>query len=201
MAPHPRHPTRPDFISPQTPSLLSPGRAPGHSQGVPRADKQPPTAGRAVQVCLLAAPYVLVLCLQTPGSGSGWALFLLSSSCRLVAASQQACAAAGRRELLLTHPPDSISTGMLAHAPACTGKHGHAHTSSHACANLQHIGPPCCAPAVCRGMLGDTWLPRVGAAVCAAHYVEHQLREPQGVLLLVELQDGAAAAAAACCCS
>ena len=46
-------------------------------------------------------------------------------------------------------------------------------------------------------MLGDTWLPRVGAAVCAAHYVEHQLREPQGVLLLVELQDGAAAAAAA----
>jgi hypothetical protein len=45
-------------------------------------------------------------------------------------------------------------------------------------------------------MLGDTWLPRVGAAVCAAHYVEHQLREPQGVLLLVELQDAAAAAAA-----
>jgi hypothetical protein len=46
-------------------------------------------------------------------------------------------------------------------------------------------------------MLGDTWLPRVGAAVCAAHYVEHQLQEPQGVLLLVELQDAAAAAAAA----
>ena len=50
-------------------------------------------------------------------------------------------------------------------------------------------------------MLGDTWLPRVGAAVCAAHYVEHQLREPQGVLLLVELQDAAAAAAASAAAS
>lgn len=47
------------------------------------------------------------------------------------------------------------------------------------------------------GMLGESWLPRVGAAVNAAHYIEHQLREPQGVLLLVELQDSAAAAAAA----
>lgn len=46
-------------------------------------------------------------------------------------------------------------------------------------------------------MLGDTWLPRVGAAVNAAHYIEHHLREPQGVLLLAELQDSAAAAAAA----
>lgn len=42
-----------------------------------------------------------------------------------------------------------------------------------------------------RGLLGDTWLPRVGAAICAAHYLEHQLREPQGVLLLAELQDAA----------
>ncbi|EFN58829.1 hypothetical protein CHLNCDRAFT_140664 [Chlorella variabilis] len=48
-----------------------------------------------------------------------------------------------------------------------------------------------------QGMLGDTWLPRVGAAVNAAHYIEHHLREPQGVLLLAELQDSAAAAAAA----
>lgn len=47
-----------------------------------------------------------------------------------------------------------------------------------------------------RGLLGDTWLPRVGAAICAAHYLEHQLREPQGVLLLAELQDAAAAGAA-----
>ncbi len=47
-----------------------------------------------------------------------------------------------------------------------------------------------------RGLLGDTWLPRVGAAICSAHYLEHQLREPQGVLLLAELQDAAAAAAA-----
>lgn len=47
-----------------------------------------------------------------------------------------------------------------------------------------------------RGLLGETWLPRVGAAVCAAHYLEHQLREPQGVLLLAELQDAAAAGAA-----
>ncbi len=45
-------------------------------------------------------------------------------------------------------------------------------------------------------MLGEVWLPRVGAAVCAAHYLEHQLREPQGVMLLAELQDAAAAAAA-----
>lgn len=43
-------------------------------------------------------------------------------------------------------------------------------------------------------MLGDVWLPRVGAAICAAHHLEHQLREPQGVLLLAELQDAAAAA-------
>lgn len=43
----------------------------------------------------------------------------------------------------------------------------------------------------CRGLLGETWLPRVGAAICAAHYLEHQLREPQGVLLLAELQDAA----------
>lgn len=47
-----------------------------------------------------------------------------------------------------------------------------------------------------KGLLGDTWLPRVGAAVCAAHYVEHQLQEPQGVLLLAELQDAAGAAGA-----
>lgn len=46
-----------------------------------------------------------------------------------------------------------------------------------------------------RGLLGDTWLPRVGAAICSAHYLEHQLREPQGVLLLAELQDAAAAGA------
>ena len=46
-------------------------------------------------------------------------------------------------------------------------------------------------------MLGDVWLPRVGAAVCAAHYLEHQLRDPQGVMLAAELQDAAAAAAAA----
>lgn len=43
-------------------------------------------------------------------------------------------------------------------------------------------------------MLGDVWLPRVGAAICAAHHLEHQLREPQGMLLLAELQDSAAAA-------
>lgn len=54
-----------------------------------------------------------------------------------------------------------------------------------------------------RGLLGDTWLPRVGAAVCGAHQLEHSLREPQGVLLLVELLEApegsttAAAAAAA----
>jgi hypothetical protein len=46
-----------------------------------------------------------------------------------------------------------------------------------------------------RGLLGDTWLPRVGAAINAAHHLEHQLREPQGLLLLAELQDGPAAAA------
>ena len=33
----------------------------------------------------------------------------------------------------------------------------------------------------------------MGAAACAAHFLEHSLREPQGVLLLVELQDAAAA--------
>lgn len=43
-----------------------------------------------------------------------------------------------------------------------------------------------------RGVLGDVWLPRVGAAICAAHHLEHQLREPQGMLLLAELQDSAA---------
>lgn len=42
-------------------------------------------------------------------------------------------------------------------------------------------------------MLGEAWLPKLGAAVCAAHYLEHQLREPQGVLLLAELQDTPAA--------
>ncbi|KAL4457702.1 hypothetical protein ABPG75_012567 [Micractinium tetrahymenae] len=47
-----------------------------------------------------------------------------------------------------------------------------------------------------RGVLGDVWLPRVGAAICAAHHLEHQLREPQGVLLLAELQDAAAAGTA-----
>ena len=27
-----------------------------------------------------------------------------------------------------------------------------------------------------RAMLSEEWLPRVGAAICAAHYLEHQLR-------------------------
>eukprot|EP00887_Chlorella_sp_A99_P002654 scaffold6.g2654.t1 len=51
-----------------------------------------------------------------------------------------------------------------------------------------------------RDMLGEVWLPKVSAAVCAAHYLEHHLREPQGVLLLAELQDatpGSAGGAAA----
>lgn len=48
-----------------------------------------------------------------------------------------------------------------------------------------------------RGLLGDTWLPRVGAAVCGAHHLEHALREPQGVLLLVELLEAPPQASAA----
>ncbi|GAB4820726.1 hypothetical protein N2152v2_007772 [Parachlorella kessleri] len=46
-----------------------------------------------------------------------------------------------------------------------------------------------------RDMLSETWLPRVASAICAAHYVEHQLRDPQGVALLLELQDASSPAA------
>jgi hypothetical protein len=42
-------------------------------------------------------------------------------------------------------------------------------------------------------LLGEAWLPRVGAAACAAHFVEHALREPQGGLLAA-LSGGAGAA-------
>uniref|UniRef100_A0A1D1ZRM1 RAD50-interacting protein 1 n=2 Tax=Auxenochlorella protothecoides TaxID=3075 RepID=A0A1D1ZRM1_AUXPR len=44
-------------------------------------------------------------------------------------------------------------------------------------------------------LVGDLWRGRVTAAICAAHYLEYQLSEPQGVLLLAALQDGGAAPA------
>jgi len=40
-----------------------------------------------------------------------------------------------------------------------------------------------------RDLLGDVWLPRVGAALCAAHYLEFKLQDPTGVLLQLELQE------------
>lgn len=43
-----------------------------------------------------------------------------------------------------------------------------------------------------KGMLEDAWLPKVGAAICAAHYAEHSLREPQGALLAASAVDAAA---------
>jgi hypothetical protein len=45
-----------------------------------------------------------------------------------------------------------------------------------------------------RDPLSDAWLPRVGAALCAAHAAEHAAREPAGALLGAEL--GAPGAAA-----
>lgn len=48
-----------------------------------------------------------------------------------------------------------------------------------------------------RDPLGPAWLPRVGAAICAAHYVEHSLREPQGPLLLLQLESEEGCPAAA----
>jgi len=40
-----------------------------------------------------------------------------------------------------------------------------------------------------RDLLGDGWLPRVGAALCAAHYLEYKLQDPMGILLQLELQE------------
>jgi hypothetical protein len=49
-----------------------------------------------------------------------------------------------------------------------------------------------------RDLLSDAWLPRVGAALCAAHAAEHAAREPAGGLLGAELgAPGAAALGAA----
>jgi hypothetical protein len=38
-----------------------------------------------------------------------------------------------------------------------------------------------------KDMLGEGWLPGVGAAICAAHFLEHALTEPQGPLLAAEV--------------
>lgn len=43
-----------------------------------------------------------------------------------------------------------------------------------------------------RDPLGPAWLPRVGAAICAAHYVEHSLRCAGGALPQGRLQGAAA---------
>lgn len=40
-----------------------------------------------------------------------------------------------------------------------------------------------------RDVLGDVWLPKVGAALCAAHYLEYKLQDPTGFLLQLELQE------------
>lgn len=40
-----------------------------------------------------------------------------------------------------------------------------------------------------RDLLGPTWMPKVGAVLCAAHYVEESLRDPQGVSLTLEVQE------------
>lgn len=44
-------------------------------------------------------------------------------------------------------------------------------------------------------LLDDAGLPKVGAAICAAHFVEHTLREPQATLLAALVGDDALAAA------
>lgn len=64
-------------------------------------------------------------------------------------------------------------------------------------ARRSYIAPAAAAAAtppshIRRDVLGEIWLPKVGAAICAAHFTEHHVREPQGVLLLAELQDATA---------